>query len=174
MYLLDADVLITAKNRYYAFDIAPGFWDWLAPAHAANQGASIESVRAELLRGNDELARWAGEHSPFFRELDDATVHHFRPLAAWASAQKFSPSALAAFTGNQADFQLIAFACEHQHIVVTHERSHPEAKKRVMIPDACAAMNVRTIDAFEMLRRTGACFDLRVPMDGGRPSCTLS
>ncbi|PMD04330.1 DUF4411 family protein, partial [Brevibacterium paucivorans] len=26
MYLLDANVLIEAKNRYYAFDIAPGFW----------------------------------------------------------------------------------------------------------------------------------------------------
>lgn len=28
-YLIDANVLIEAKNRYYAFDIAPGFWKWL-------------------------------------------------------------------------------------------------------------------------------------------------
>lgn len=28
-YLVDANVLIKAKNRYYAFDIAPGFWKWL-------------------------------------------------------------------------------------------------------------------------------------------------
>ncbi|MFC2625050.1 MAG: DUF4411 family protein [Propionibacterium acidifaciens] len=25
MFLVDANVLIEAKNRYYAFDIAPGF-----------------------------------------------------------------------------------------------------------------------------------------------------
>lgn len=168
MYLLDANVLIDAKNRYYAFDITPGFWDWLARVHSANQVASIEAVRAELLHGDDELARWAEEHPSFFRELDDATVRRFRPLATWASEQGFSPSALAAFTGDQADFQLIAFACEHQHIVVTLERSHPQARKRVMIPDACAAMNVMTIDPFEMLRHTGACFDLRVPTDGGQ------
>ncbi|WP_083819642.1 DUF4411 family protein [Pseudofrankia inefficax] len=37
MYLVDSDVLITAKNTYYAFDIVPAFWDWLARAHAAGQ-----------------------------------------------------------------------------------------------------------------------------------------
>lgn len=29
MYLLDANVLIEAKNRYYGFDIAPGFGNGL-------------------------------------------------------------------------------------------------------------------------------------------------
>jgi hypothetical protein len=28
-YLLDANVFIEAKNRYYGLDFAPGFWDWL-------------------------------------------------------------------------------------------------------------------------------------------------
>ncbi|MGO2111565.1 MAG: DUF4411 family protein [Pseudoclavibacter sp.] len=27
MYLVDASVLIEAQNRYYAFDITPGFWN---------------------------------------------------------------------------------------------------------------------------------------------------
>ncbi|WP_167202263.1 DUF4411 family protein [Actinomyces respiraculi] len=34
MYLVDANILIKVKNRYYAFDIAPGFWAWLDHAHA--------------------------------------------------------------------------------------------------------------------------------------------
>lgn len=34
MFLVDSNVLIEAKNRYYAFDIAPGFWAWLDHAHA--------------------------------------------------------------------------------------------------------------------------------------------
>ncbi len=29
MYLFDANVFIEAKNRYYAFDICPGFWEWM-------------------------------------------------------------------------------------------------------------------------------------------------
>ena len=33
MFLIDANILIEAKNRYYAFDLAPGFWDWLEGAY---------------------------------------------------------------------------------------------------------------------------------------------
>jgi hypothetical protein len=33
MYLLDANVFIDAKNRYFAFDIVPAFWDWLVAQH---------------------------------------------------------------------------------------------------------------------------------------------
>jgi Domain of unknown function (DUF4411) len=30
LYLLDANVLITARNRYYPIDTVPEFWSWLA------------------------------------------------------------------------------------------------------------------------------------------------
>lgn len=40
-YLIDSDVLITAKNRYYAFPICPGFWDSLL--HASFQG-TVHSI----------------------------------------------------------------------------------------------------------------------------------
>ena len=32
-YPVDSDVLITAKNLYYAFDICPGFWKCLLHHH---------------------------------------------------------------------------------------------------------------------------------------------
>ena len=63
MYLADSNVLIEAKNRYYAFDIAPGFWVWLELAHAGSLVCSIEAVKDELLEKDDELADWAGHMS---------------------------------------------------------------------------------------------------------------
>jgi hypothetical protein len=36
LYLLDANVLITAHNTYYAIDQVPEFWEWIA-----HQGASL-------------------------------------------------------------------------------------------------------------------------------------
>lgn len=51
MFLIDANILIEAKNRYYAFDIAPGFWVWLNQAHQVGVVCSIEAVRDELLEG---------------------------------------------------------------------------------------------------------------------------
>jgi hypothetical protein len=37
LYLIDANVLITAHNLYYPVDAVPEFWSWLA--HQAEQGA---------------------------------------------------------------------------------------------------------------------------------------
>lgn len=161
MYLLDSNVLIEAKNRYYAFDIAPGFWAWLDRAHDNGFACSIEAVRDELLAGNDELAEWARRHSDFFRALDQGTTRHFGPLTAWAGSRDFTPAAIAAVTGSAADYLLVAYAKEHEHVLVTHERPDPNAKARIFIPDACIALGVEYADTFKMLRETGAHFDLR-------------
>lgn len=160
MYLLDANVLIEAKNRYYAFDIAPGFWAWLDQAHRQSVVCSIDAVRDELLDGDDELAAWADANAAFFRTVDEGTTQHFGALTAWATSRSFTPAALAEFTGTNADYLLVAYAREHQHTVVTHERSQPNARARVLIPDACLAMGVSTTDTFQMLRKTGARLDL--------------
>lgn len=126
MYLIDSNVLIEAKNRYYAFDIAPGFWAWLDQAHQQSVACSIEAVRDELLQGSDELAVWAQANPPFFRAIDQATTRHFGELSGWAVSRQFTPAALAAFTGNDADYLLVAYAREHHHTVVTHENCQSE------------------------------------------------
>ena len=59
MYLLDANTFIEAKNLYYTFGMAPGFWEWLTQAHANRLVASIDAVFDELQKQKDELARWA-------------------------------------------------------------------------------------------------------------------
>ncbi|MCG8556092.1 MAG: DUF4411 family protein [Proteobacteria bacterium] len=35
-YVVDSDVFITAKNRYYAFDICPGFWKSVIPTDSSS------------------------------------------------------------------------------------------------------------------------------------------
>ena len=162
MFLVDTNVLIEAKNRYYAFDIAPGFWAWLERAHEQSLACSIRPVRDELLEGDDELADWASTHAAFFRELDEGTTKRFQGLSLWAYSQSYGEAALREFNANNADYQLIAYACEHECVVVTHEQSRPDSRRRVMIPDACRAMGVEWVDTFAMLRKTGAQLDLRL------------
>ncbi|WP_342318724.1 DUF4411 family protein [Corynebacterium mayonis] len=161
MFLVDSNILIEAKNRYYAFDIAPGFWDWLEGAYQQGLACSIDAVRDELLKGDDELAAWARANPDFFKSIDQSTTNHFSDLTAWATSGSYRAEAIAAFTGNNADYLLIAYAREHQHTVVTHERSEPNARRRILIPDACLAMGVSTADTFQMMRATGAVLNLR-------------
>lgn len=163
MYLVDANVLIEAKNRYYAFDIAPGFWVWLDHAHESSLVCSIDRVRDELLDGQDELADWARSRQSFFNAVDEATTAQLKPLAQWTGTRQYTQAAINDFIGNTADYYLIAYAKAHGHVVVTHEQPQPMARKRVLIPDACVAMSVTTCNTFEMLRSTNAKFQFQAP-----------
>ncbi|MFI2639814.1 DUF4411 family protein [Kitasatospora sp. NPDC018614] len=163
MYLVDSNVLIEAKNRYYAFDIAPGFWAWLDYAHSNFIACSIEHVRDELVQGGDELADWAQSHHDFFRPIDAAAATHFTPLTTWASSRSYTAAAVTEFLTNTADFFLVAYAAAHGHTLVTHEQSRPDSKKRILIPDACQAMGVDCANTFTMLRSARARLDFQFP-----------
>ena len=85
--MLDANVFIEAKNRYYGFDFCPAFWDWLDRAHAAGTVFSIDKIHDELVGGNDELATWTQQRTSQFFLVPDATVHNSRPWALVVPAQ---------------------------------------------------------------------------------------
>lgn len=155
MFLVDSNVLIEAKNRYYSFDLAPGFWDWLEDAHDAGDVSSIKAVEQELVAGSDDLATWAADRPSFFAPIDNATTSSFPRLSAWANSRRYDQRAVNEFTGQNADYMLIAHAMAHGYTVVTNERPSPHSKRRILIPDACAAMGVKVADTFAMMRRCG-------------------
>jgi predicted nucleic acid-binding protein len=157
MYLLDSNVFIEAKNRYFGFDICPGFWDWLSQRHAAGTVYSVDAVRFELLRGNDQLADWVKAlSSTFFLSPEATTAPCLAALSRWANdpAQAFHPNAISVFLSS-ADYLLTAQARQHGFTVVTQERPDPLARKRIVIPAACHHLGVDFISPFELMRREG-------------------
>lgn len=74
-FVLDTNVFVEAARRYYAFDIAPKFWSELVHRAAASNIISIDRVKGELARGNDDLAQWAnGQFHPYFASTADQDV----------------------------------------------------------------------------------------------------
>jgi hypothetical protein len=61
LYLLDANVLITAHNSYYPIDRVPEFWGWLAHVCSEEQAKVPVELYEEIADGNDALADWARE-----------------------------------------------------------------------------------------------------------------
>ena len=159
-YILDANVFIEAARRYYAFDIAPAFWENLVH-HAENgQIQSIDSVRHELERGRDELATWATtEFSDAFASTnEDDVIEAYGEIMNWVQTQsRFSDAAKADFASG-ADGWLVAYAKAKGYIVVTHEVLDPDIRRKVPIPNVCNAFDVNYYDTFEMLRRLGVRF----------------
>jgi hypothetical protein len=156
-YLLDSNVFIQAKNLHYGFDFCPAFWDWIDRAHTAGVVYSIDSVRTELIAGDDELAEWAKQRTNgFFLAPDQATIPSLRAVSTWVSTAGYEPAAVSTFL-QVADYYLVGQAHSLQHTVVTHEVFSPSIK-RIKIPNACIGLNIRYVTPFGMLRAERARF----------------
>ncbi len=156
-YILDADVLITAKNQYYAFDLCPGFWDSLIHYHKKGYINSIDRVKNELLAGakTENLVQWVKNDVPseFFLDADSNEVTAaYTEIMLWAqrSTQYFDFAKAKFATG--ADGWLVAFAKVHNIVVVTNEQPRPEAKREIKLPDVCTQFGVEYKDIFFVLR----------------------
>lgn len=159
-YVLDADILIQAKDEYYAFDLCPGFWDWLDRENTAGRLFSVNAVKDELERGNDELSRWARDRgAAFFAPVDERTNGAMAAVAGWVQAGDFRDDAKRIFLA-AADPWLIAHALAHGHMVVTHEVHVDGQKNKVKIPTVCKALNVPCVRTLEMLRKENVRFVL--------------
>ncbi len=86
MHLLDANAFMEANRLYYGFDIAPGFWTWLADPTLAGQVASIDAVKDEITAGTGDLVDWARARPDTFWLTDtDVVLLAMREVAAWAA-----------------------------------------------------------------------------------------
>lgn len=158
-YLLDANVLIQAKNLHYGFDFCPAFWEWLEVQNTAGKVASIEKVADEIALGEDDLSNWAQAMGrAFFQPADDAVLPALGTVSTWASGQGYDPAAVATFL-QVADYWLVSHALAHRCTVVTHEVPANSAKK-IKIPNACIGLKVDCISPYEMLKREKAKFVL--------------
>ncbi len=158
-YLLDANVLIQAKNLHYGLDFCPAFWDWLVERNAVGDVFSIERVGDEIQAGGDELAEWAAKRgSDFFLKPDAAILEALPRVSGWATGQRYEPAAVSTFL-QVADYYLVAHALAHGLTVVTHEKASTSTK-RVKIPEPCIGLGIKCMTPFEMLRRERARFVL--------------
>jgi hypothetical protein len=158
-YLLDSNIFIQAKNLHYSFDFCPAFWDWLDAGNKKGAVFSIEKVRDELIGGDDELAEWAkARGNDFFLAPDNEIVPSLAGVSTWAGGGGYEPGAVSQFL-QVADYYLVAHAHAHGFDVVTHEVAANSIKK-IKIPNACIALNVKSMSPYEMLRTERARFVL--------------
>jgi hypothetical protein len=162
LYLLDANVLITASNLYYPIDGVPEFWDWIA--HMAEQGTikipleNFEEIKDGSKDGfKDLLFGWIQQEA-----VRDALV--------FGEAVDVALVANVINTGYAPDLTdveiiqigrdpfLIAYglASPADRCVVTTEVSRPSARRQNRkIPDVCNSMGVTWCDTFAMTRALG-------------------
>lgn len=153
-YLLDANVLMEAKRRYYRFDLCPGFWDCVVWQHKQGVISSIDKVKDEIEQGKDDLSHWVKRTCPssFFVVTTDPNVAGwYGKIVVWVQSRpQYLPEAKSEFAAG-ADGWLIAYAKQNSFFLVTHEVPSPESRTEVKIPNVCKAFDVPYIDTFDML-----------------------
>lgn len=158
-WLLDTNVLVNAKRDHYGFEFCPGFWDWLDLAWADGRVASVEAVYDELVDYGDQLSDWAREHRSFFLPPGADEVAAMATVNGWAMADGEYTLAAKQEFAEAADSALLAFAVAGGHVVVTHELPS-NARKRIPIPNAAAALGVSYASPWRMLREERPVFVL--------------
>jgi hypothetical protein len=148
---VDTDVLIRAKDEYYAFDFETPFWQFLERKNAEGMLASCRAVYRELLEKEDELKAWAmrQHENGFFWEPDEQVQAKHGVIGDYLIAQ-YAPEFTAPFLAG-GDGWVIAQAAVHGGIVVSNETSAPLGK-RPKIPDIANQFHVVTKGLFEVLR----------------------
>jgi hypothetical protein len=160
VFVLDANVFIQAKRKYYAFDLAPKFWASLIQHAKTGSVLSIDRVKQELVKGKDELKEWAISDFAhgFASTNENDIIKCYGEVMNWVQSQdRFSSASKSAFA-NGADGWLVAYAKIKNCIVVTHEQFDSLRKNKVKIPNVCQVFDVQFLDTFEMLRKLGVRF----------------
>lgn len=160
LYLLDANVLIDAHNKYYAFDMVPEFWDWLLHCAIAETIAmpleTFEEVRGGADAKKDLLNQWVCR--------DD--VEELLVLQEEINTDALA-NVMAAYGADLNDNEIEQvgrdpFLIAYGHVatasrcVVSNEVSKPSKQRaNQKVPDVCRKLGVQCCDTFTRLRQLG-------------------
>jgi hypothetical protein len=161
-FLLDANFFITAHRTHYPFDVVPSFWHKVEELAAQGAIVSIDKVCSEIKRGNDSLKDWINDKLPSDFFIDSSKyVGEYAQIAQWAAGKSshYSQGALAEFLdADEADAWLAAAGLNAGHTIVTHEKSNPDMKSRIALPEPCNHFGLPFCNTIDMFRRLGASF----------------
>lgn len=156
-HVLDTSAFIQPYRTYYAFDIAPSFWEYLIKLAEGGFIISIDKVYSEIKRGKDELFSWININfkNYFLPSGDEKTLESYKKLVNWVeeSTQYKSIAKRKFEDAENADAWLLAYAMAHSCIIVTQEIYKRDIKREIPIPNVCYAFNIEYIDIFELLRK---------------------
>lgn len=157
LYLLDASVLITAKDNYYPLDRVPEYWDWLEFLAANGQVKIPREIFEEIKEGPDDQAKdllfeWI--QRPSIQEAIILNEEVDIGLVQKVCNVGYAPDL------NDVEIEeigrdpfLIAYALKNPETraVITSEVSKPSLKRQKRrVPDVCNSLGIKWHTPFEL------------------------
>ncbi|HEU4622361.1 MAG TPA: DUF4411 family protein [Burkholderiaceae bacterium] len=161
LYLLDANVLMTAHNLYYPLDQVPEYWDWLIHMGCQNRIKVPFEIFEEFKDGpsnleKDLLFAWIQEDANKKALLlaEDVELDIVQRVVSNGYAPDLTDDEIEQIGR---DPFLIAYALvNNERCVVTAETSAPKkVRQNRRIPDVCKTLGARCCNPFELNRTLG-------------------
>lgn len=154
LYLLDANVLISAHREYYPHHRVPQFWEWLAHICAEGKAKIPLECYEEITDGKDDwLAEWAKANRKALVLEEDSDPQ----VVAHVTEKGYAPD----LTDDEIetigrDPFLVAHALNKDRCVVTTEVSKPgKQRQNRKLPDVCNDFGVKWSHTFPVLDALG-------------------
>ena len=162
LYLIDANVLMTAHSTYYPIDGVPEFWDWIVDRATAGVIKMPLEIYEEIKDGGtdkekDLLYGWVTDedvkNALVLTENVDAA--HVQNCTNTGYAPDLTDSELEQI-GRDPFLIAYAMAAPQTRCVVTNEVSaSSKVRQNRRIPDVCGTMGVECCNTFAMLKSLG-------------------
>ena len=160
-YLLDTNIFVEAHRRHYPFDVFPILWERIIDISSRNLICSIDKVEREINTNQDELTQWCSlKLTPDFFKNSSVSIDTYMVIANWTyNHEQYTQEAKDEFLATDlADSWLVAYAKEKDLVIVTHEISQPQIKRKIKIPEVCEAFEVRYVNLIQMFREINEIF----------------
>jgi len=160
LYLLDANVLITANSTYYPLDQIPEFWSWVHHEATSNRIKIPREIMEEIKAGrkdDDPLLDWIC--TPEIETallLDEAVnVALVQQIVATGYASDLRDDEVEK-VGRDPFLIAYALADPADRTVVTIEASRPSAQRaNRKVPDVCQSVGVASCGPFALNKALG-------------------
>ena len=157
LYLLDASVLITAKDSYYPLDTVPEYWDWLEYIASNGHVKLPREIFEEIKEGPDDQTK-----DLLFEWIQRPSIQQAIILNEEVDVSLVQKICNIGYAKDLTDVEveeigrdpfLIAYALKspQTRAVITSEVSKPSLKRhRRRVPDVCNSLGVNSYTPFEL------------------------
>lgn len=156
VYVVDSNFFVQAHRIIYPLDVAVSFWRSVKQLASNGNIISIDKVKNELYKNDDALKDWCQINLPhdFFKDSTEL-IPEYGVVVNWAMSKKghYLQKALDEFLdADEADAWLIAYGVKYQIPITTYEKSEPNIKRKIKIPEPCDSLGVSYVNTIEMFR----------------------
>lgn len=157
LYLLDASVLITAKDSYYPLDAVPEYWEWLEYMSANGHVKIPVEIFEEIKDGPDDqvkdlLFEWIQRPNIqkaiiLQEDVDISLVQKICNIGYAADLNDIEIDEI----GRDPFLMAYALKSPDKRVVITSEVSKPSLKRhKRRVPDVCQSLGIKSYTPFEL------------------------